>query len=260
MRSPARASAIQTDDRPRLRSYRVLPEPFASPAIAEVVGTDTFRLLEDFRFQLPAPDGRWVTIPRGFVTDLASVPPLLQSVVSKTDLGVVAPLVHDWALRCGAPLGITTEMADDLLEHLCERQQVAERKARLAVKAVRAWHFVDTAASRVIDAQSIMGAVAGVVRAVAPVAGMALIPGGRVAAVIGAVQLGYRLIKGFRETRAKVEAAARELAAVPRIPVYIPREDAGQWYSERIPDPDSWPVLPTAEQLEAEPLRFLPDR
>jgi hypothetical protein len=231
------ASANLTVERPRLQSYTVPPEPLASPVIAEVVGTDTFRLVEPFRFQLPAPDHRWVTIPAGFVTDLASVPPIFQPVVSKTDLGIVAPLVHDWALRCGDPLGITQEMADDLLEFLCERQRVVPHKARLAVRAVRAAHSVDTSAERVIGAQSITGAVAGAFRAVAPVAAMALIPGGRIPAILGAARLAFRLVQGFRAARRRWTQGC---VIAPNAAIYEAIIASGD---RKLSTADEWPVL-----------------
>jgi len=231
------ASAKPTIERPRLQSYTVPPEPLASPVIAEVVGTDTFRLVEPFRFQLPAPDHRWVTIPAGFVTDLASVPPIFQPVVSKTDLGIVAPLVHDWALRCGDHLGITQEMADDLLEFLCERQRVVPHKARLAVRAVRAFHSVDTSADGVAGASSVMAAVRGSLRAVAPVAAMALIPGGRIPAILGAARLAFRLVQGFRAARRRWTQGC---VIAPNAAIYEAIIASGD---RKLSTAEEWPVL-----------------
>lgn len=45
--------------------------------------------------------GDGTEIPRGFVTDFASIPRLLQGLIKPTDLGDVGPVEHDWKYRNG---------------------------------------------------------------------------------------------------------------------------------------------------------------
>ena len=55
---------------------------------------DNWILAQDFHY------GGHV-IPRGFVTDFASIPRLLQGLIKPTDLGDTGPVVHDWKYRKG---------------------------------------------------------------------------------------------------------------------------------------------------------------
>jgi len=53
-------------------------------------------VMKDFHFNRYAID---IVIPRGFVTDLASIPRFLWWVIAPFELSITAPIVHDWCYR-----------------------------------------------------------------------------------------------------------------------------------------------------------------
>lgn len=69
----------------------------------------------DPRLQRPEPRGEWVlcdsvwirdgvcawTIPAGFRMDLASIPRAVRALMETSDLGIVAPVAHDFLYRRG---------------------------------------------------------------------------------------------------------------------------------------------------------------
>jgi len=68
------------------------------PPILSFVGGRQWRLEADFWF----PDaGRVITVPKGFLFDLSSVPRALWWLIAPFDLSVVAPLIHDFLYRYG---------------------------------------------------------------------------------------------------------------------------------------------------------------
>lgn len=84
-------------------------------------------LTQDFHY-----GGR--VIPRGFVTDFASVPRLVWALISSTDLGDVGPVVHDWKYRNG--IGSRSAVDKEFLRNM-EREKIAWWKRQLAYRAVR---------------------------------------------------------------------------------------------------------------------------
>lgn len=84
--------------------------------------------------------GRTIRVPAGFRFDAASVPRIVWSLISPTDLGVVAPLVHDWLYRTGGQDGeFSRREADRLFKAHMRSEGVADWKVRLAYTAVRAF-------------------------------------------------------------------------------------------------------------------------
>jgi hypothetical protein len=53
-------------------------------------------LVQDYRY---LDKGIQRCIPRGFVTDFASIPRLFWNIMSPTELGDVGPICHDWEYR-----------------------------------------------------------------------------------------------------------------------------------------------------------------
>lgn len=45
--------------------------------------------------------GYTLVVPMGFITDLASVPRALWSIIAPFELGLAGPIVHDWLYRHG---------------------------------------------------------------------------------------------------------------------------------------------------------------
>ena len=69
-------------------------------ALRYLVDTDkTFELVEHLEVRLP--DRRFIVIPKGFKTDLISVPMLLWSFIRPIDKALIADIVHDylWQIR-----------------------------------------------------------------------------------------------------------------------------------------------------------------
>lgn len=69
-------------------------------------------------------DEGWVSIPAGFVSDLASVPRILWWIpgLAPMEFGAPAPVLHDWAYQhagwVGGPIGLSRRRADQLFRDL----------------------------------------------------------------------------------------------------------------------------------------------
>jgi hypothetical protein len=67
-----------------------------SPKLENIDG-DRYRLSEDYVIKI----GYWLrklqlTIPANYVTDLASIPPMLRPFADRASLGITAVVFHDW--------------------------------------------------------------------------------------------------------------------------------------------------------------------
>lgn len=99
-------------------------------------------------YAVPLSVGAWLTIPAGEATDLASIPRVLQvlSGVDPWELGIVAPVVHDYLYRrggepdpgaCVPAHTFTREQADAEFLHLMERCEIGKAKRGWAHRLVR---------------------------------------------------------------------------------------------------------------------------
>lgn len=239
------ASAKPTVERRRLPSYRVIPEPLRSIRLEEIPGVEErFQVSDPFSF--PDLSGNWHTIPAGFVTDLCSVPKLLWQIVAPHQLGFTSVVVHDWCcVQTRDPQsGWTMDQADDVFEALMERQMVDPIKATLAIKAVRAFHFAESSVDHVIGAATTRGAIKRAFCAVAPIAVLALIPGGQVAAVAAAGKLAVDMIRRYR-------ASVREIPAVePLVPWRSACVIAPDQIERRITIREEWPTFEPRNPLQ----------
>lgn len=77
---------------------------------------DNWILIEEYRYT--DADGNAQTIPRGFVTDFASIPRVLWNIISPMELGDTGPLEHDWEYRNG--VGTRAKADGNLLRHMKE--------------------------------------------------------------------------------------------------------------------------------------------
>jgi hypothetical protein len=131
-----------------------LPTP-----VVRVLGPDRFELLRPYVYQWAAPDfdGRRarLAIPMGFVFDYASVPRPVHAFIGRLDLGLVAPLMHDWLYAFGGRLPVgshewligdtwqqvgepwTRRDADRLFGRHMREEGVARWRRRSAYRAVR---------------------------------------------------------------------------------------------------------------------------
>jgi hypothetical protein len=81
--------------------------------IMESINGDRYQLTEDF----PVKFGYWMReyqfeIPKGFTTDIASVPWWFRSVCDRASLGIIAPICHDFI--CDKSGRITNIQGDEL--------------------------------------------------------------------------------------------------------------------------------------------------
>lgn len=75
-------------------------------------------------------------IPKGFVTDFASIPRLFWNLISPTQLGDVGPIKHDWTYRNG--IG-TREAADKQFLRDMEADNIGWWRRKSAYRLVRIW-------------------------------------------------------------------------------------------------------------------------
>lgn len=99
----------------------------------------------------PDPEGEWelcetvlvrdgereFVIPKGFRSDLASIPRVVRPLMETSDLGILPPLAHDLLYRRGG-LGLYTRVeADDLFHRLMIAESVSRSRRVAAYWAVR---------------------------------------------------------------------------------------------------------------------------
>lgn len=66
---------------------------FTGPLVIEEIGYELWKIVTPFDFV--DTDGTVINVPKGFVTDLASVPPIARSIVSKIGYWSQAAVAHD---------------------------------------------------------------------------------------------------------------------------------------------------------------------
>jgi hypothetical protein len=118
-----------------------------APPILSFVGGRQWRLEADFWF----PDaGHVITVPKGFLFDLSSVPRALWWLIAPFDLSVVAPLIHDFLYRYGGkppagsvepPHTYTRAEVDAVFRRIMEAENVATWRRVLGYAAVRLFGF-----------------------------------------------------------------------------------------------------------------------
>jgi hypothetical protein len=116
------------------------------PWLAQESGSKLWRLCESWQLWFSF-DGvnHEITIPQGYLTDRATVPDVLAPLVSKDDLGVPGPLVHDALClsrgnlrdHCYPPRTFTSDEAADLFLAICLADDVMPWRAKLAAFCVR---------------------------------------------------------------------------------------------------------------------------
>ncbi len=92
-----RAQVRQYDEAP----IEILASELPPPILTYVGPGNAWRLEDDYRYQ----DGENViTVPEGFLFDLASIPRAFWWLISPFELSIAAPLLHDFLyLHAGAP-------------------------------------------------------------------------------------------------------------------------------------------------------------
>lgn len=120
------------------RSYATIPAPFDEPNLTFADGL--WRLRSSWGAELPS--GERVTVPRGFTSDLASIPRLLWPLCAPTELSLAAALIHDYlgSVRGDVPglaRALTKADVDNVFAAVMERQRVARWRRALAFRVVR---------------------------------------------------------------------------------------------------------------------------
>lgn len=90
-------------------------------------------LFQDYRY---LDKGIQRCIPRGFVTDFASIPRLFWNIMSPTELGDVGPIKHDYVYRLGTG---TRAQADKQFLHDMKLDGISWWKRSTAYSMVRAF-------------------------------------------------------------------------------------------------------------------------
>ena len=94
-----------------------------------------FKLVKSYRVQFQTDISDWfLTVPKGYVTDLASIPGVFRAVFRTWGKHTCAAICHDVMYSYGAG---TKEMADDLFEALMLYDGVEEDDATVMAAAVR---------------------------------------------------------------------------------------------------------------------------
>ena len=134
---------------------------FSGPLRTEQIGHQRWKILEGFAFTSSA--GLIVDIAAGFQTDLASIPAVVQGIISKVGYWSQAAVVHDQLYfnhRNGLDTEITRLQADDILLEGCKVKAVdfsvrdASRRDWLIYGGVRvggleSWETADEKGDRV---------------------------------------------------------------------------------------------------------------
>jgi hypothetical protein len=110
---------------------------FPSPIELTPLGNGLAVLCHDY---LVPVFGEWVTIPQGFKTDYASVPRWVTPFIQRTELGAVAPVVHDFLYQRGGCVGglqLSRRQVDTLFRLYMRLEQVPAWRRGVAWVAVR---------------------------------------------------------------------------------------------------------------------------
>jgi hypothetical protein len=94
-----------------------------------------YQLVEDFSFDSYLFAGV-ITVPKGFVSDLASIPRPLQNFIQK-DEPLEAAIIHDWLYSWQCGLGISREAADNIFLEAMTVAGMGRIKRGLVYNAVR---------------------------------------------------------------------------------------------------------------------------
>ena len=69
---------------------------FTTPAVLEMLDDYRWRLVEPFEFWLTDDESDVISIPAGYITDLASVPRILWALFPPHGRYAKAAIIHDW--------------------------------------------------------------------------------------------------------------------------------------------------------------------
>lgn len=105
--------------------------------VTMVSGKRWYRLLEPVSYTSHRLGNMTLTVPAGFLTDMASVPILLQPLIQKDDGALWPAVIHDWLYSNDCDLAISRKMADEVLLEAMTECGVGPVKRGLIYHAVR---------------------------------------------------------------------------------------------------------------------------
>lgn len=124
-----------------------------------VLGRDYWRLMRDMKFYVgDRADDVWVYVPRGFLTDGATVPRLLWWLVPPQGRHGMAALVHDYLCEHqtlyskGELIKIERKQADKIFNEAMKVSQVNTVIRWVMYGAVRAWGIFSKKTGRTVSA------------------------------------------------------------------------------------------------------------
>mgnify|MGYP000969372266 CR=1 FL=1 len=93
-----------------------------------------FELVSDYIYQI---ENYVIKVPRGFITDYASIPRIFRPIVLPYGKHSGASVVHDWLYSSNCNLDISREKADKIFLEILKEEGVNPILARLMYIAVR---------------------------------------------------------------------------------------------------------------------------
>lgn len=109
-------------------------EPLKLEALAATSGGEgLFRLIEPFSFDY---HGEVITVPAGYVTDLASIPAVARPFFSISGKVARPAVLHDWLIARDDP------RAPDVFNEALRLAGVDPTRRRIMVAAVRLWQYL----------------------------------------------------------------------------------------------------------------------
>lgn len=117
---------------------------FLSALVVTSAGENQWRLIEELNYYMD--DGHFISVPIGFVTDLASIPRPFRNIFSVNGNHREAAVLHDWGyFRQGAVtdgLVLSRSEVDALFLQAMERSGIGLFKRKAMYYAVRLGGFI----------------------------------------------------------------------------------------------------------------------
>lgn len=120
---------------------------FTQPLILEAMpdernGRGLFKLVNAFGYEIGFKgSGRWVTVPKGYTTDLCSIPSYARPFLPMSGKVAKPALLHDWLMELG------DERAADVFDEALGVADVKPTTRWILVKGVRLWAWWKAASS-----------------------------------------------------------------------------------------------------------------
>jgi len=109
---------------------------FTKPVILEILPNRNYRVYEEFSFYDTDDHNKLITVPKGFETNLASIPRLLWSIFPPNGEYSKAAIVHDYMYRTPSA-GFTQKEADKIFNDGMKVLSVATWRRKAVYAAVR---------------------------------------------------------------------------------------------------------------------------